>query len=176
MGRNHQTMSTPAIEKTTDDIVTTVNGPCSPTDGTYRSSRVRGIRRKTIGNVGSNVSKPPGISREEEANKLKVSDPKGTPNERWEIGIAKRSVGRDSLLNVVGTREPVQIVRGLQHSLRGAGPWVSAAHTGPLTTFSLCTTSGQSISPLHHFFPPRLGRENIPFILCRQTDRKRAAA
>lgn len=55
MGRNHQTMSTPAIEKTTDDIVTTVNGPCSPTDGTYRSSRVRGIRRKTIGNVGFNV-------------------------------------------------------------------------------------------------------------------------
>lgn len=70
MGRNHQTMSTPAIEKTTDDIVTV---------GTYRSSRVRGIRRKTIGNVGSNVGKPPGISREEEANKPEVSDPKGTP-------------------------------------------------------------------------------------------------
>lgn len=46
MGRNHQTMSMPAIEKTTDDIVTV---------GTYRSSRVRGNRRKTIGNVGSNV-------------------------------------------------------------------------------------------------------------------------
>lgn len=45
-GRNRQTMSTPAIEKTTDDIVT---------DGTYRSSRVRGIRRKTWAPTSANL-------------------------------------------------------------------------------------------------------------------------